>query len=204
MTSRSVGYAIADIAAFLVAAVIQILHFPARLSDRVLYVARLRAVTRGKIPITTQFDGPAYATYGAKVYLGEHCRLGRGVFFETYRSGQIEVGDNVRLNRGTVVVASTSVTIGNDCLIGEYVSIRDGNHGTKPGELMRLQKQDVAPVAIGSDVWIGRGAVVLKGVRIGDGAIVAANSVVTRDVPEGAVVGGIPAEFIRDRNPDAR
>ena len=91
----------------------------------------------------------------------------------------------------------SAVTIGNDCLIGEYVSIRDADHGTEPGTPMRSQAHASAPIVIGDDVWIARGAVILKGVTIGSGAVVAANSVVNRDVEPNSIVGGVPARLLR-------
>jgi acetyltransferase-like isoleucine patch superfamily enzyme len=104
------------------------------------------------------------------------------------------------VNAGTVLVSYAGVSIGDECLIGEYVSIRDADHGSDAATPMRLQAHRKAPIRIGRDVWIARGAVILKGVTIGDGAIVAANSVVTRDVPALAVVAGAPARIIKYRD----
>jgi len=126
--------------------------------------------------------------------------LGRDTYFETNAGGSIAVGSHVRINTGTLVAACSRVEIGDDCLIGEYVSIRDANHGTAPDSFMRLQQQETAPISIGKDVWICRGSVILKGVTIGDGAVVGANSVVTHDVPPGAVVAGAPARVVKFRD----
>jgi acetyltransferase-like isoleucine patch superfamily enzyme len=131
--------------------------------------------------------------------LGERCRLGRGVEFDTATSGVIEIGECVRINSGAMIVSNAHVRIGRDTLIGEYVSIRDGNHGTDAGLSMRSQPQNVAGVVIGSDVWIGRGCCILKGARIGDGAVVGANSVVTGEVLAGTIVAGAPARQIGSR-----
>lgn len=200
---KAILYPVADAIAHTFAALFSIFRAPAGGLARLIWLARLRAITTGAIPITTQFDGPVHALPGARVSLGEHCRLGRGVFFETPREGVITLGAHVRLNTGTMIVSSTEVTIGNDCLIGEYVSIRDGNHGTKTGRPMRLQDEDTAPIRIGDDVWLGRGVVVLQAVTIGDGAIVAANSVVTKDVPPYAIAAGSPAKVIKQRNAES-
>jgi len=170
-----------------------------RLPLRIWRVARLRACCRGRIPVTTQCDGPVLVVSGADLRMGDHCRLGQGVFFETSGDGRIVLGRHVRVNQGVFVVSYSAIAIGDDTLIGEYVSIRDANHGTAPGALIRTQLHDATPITIGRDVWIGRGTAVLKGVTIGDGAIVAANSVVTRDVPAGTVVAGVPARVIRRR-----
>jgi acetyltransferase-like isoleucine patch superfamily enzyme len=87
-------------------------------------------------------------------------------------------------------------------MIAEYVSIRDNGHGFSGLDRpMRHQGYETAPIRIGDDVWIGRGAVILKGVSIGDGAIVAANAVVTKDIPPFEIWAGIPARFLRRREP---
>jgi acetyltransferase-like isoleucine patch superfamily enzyme len=164
-------------------------------------LAALRAQVCGQVPLSTQFDGPTQVAGRPRLVLGAHCRLGRSVFFETAGAGAITVGTHVRINRGTVIVAHAGVRIGDDCLIGEYVSIRDADHGMALGTPMRSQPHVAAPVTIGNDVWIARGAVILKGVTIGDGAIIAANSVVTRDVPPRTIVAGIPARALRERRP---
>jgi acetyltransferase-like isoleucine patch superfamily enzyme len=95
---------------------------------------------------------------------------------------------------------SGSVHIGRGTLIGGFVTIIDGNHRfddcSRP---IREQGGEQRPIHIGEDVWIGTNAVILQGVRIGDGAVVAANATVTGDVPAGAVVGGTPARVIRMR-----
>jgi acetyltransferase-like isoleucine patch superfamily enzyme len=166
---------------------------------RFWYLIQLRAASRGAIPPTTQFDGPVYIGGEGHVTLGEHCRLGRDVYFETNQGGRIVLGDHVTVNNGTMITSYSEVHIGNDCLIGEYVSIRDANHGTAPGPPMRLQDHTFAPIVLEDNVWVARGCVVLKGVHIGAGAVVAANSVVTKDVPANAIVGGIPAKHLRDR-----
>lgn len=158
----------------------------------------LVAWSTGNIPANTQFDGPTRLPKRIALTMGAHCRLGRDVFLDTNEAGVISLGRHVRINAGSVLVAYASIAIGDDCLIGEYVSIRDANHGTRADSPMRAQPHSSAPIVIGHNVWIGRGAVILKGVRIGDGAVVAANSVVTHDVASGTLVGGVPARLIKD------
>lgn len=183
------------------AAVLRIVNALMRPARRFGHLASLRARVAGRVPVTTQFDGPV-RTGGSRIRLelGMHCRIGREAYLDTPEGGNIRVGPHTRINSGTVIVAYHEMSIGSDCLIGEFVTIRDANHGTGPGEPMRLQAHDGAPITIGDDVWIARGAVILKGVTIGDGAVVAANSVVTKDVPARAIVGGIPAKVIRMRD----
>jgi acetyltransferase-like isoleucine patch superfamily enzyme len=197
----SAGHGIFSGLAGALAAVLRIVDAPVGAGARLWRLASLRARVRGEVPASTQFDGPVYAVKGTRLSLGPRCRLGRGSFFEARGAGRVRIGRHVRLNTGCVVVSHSEggVTIGDDCLIGEYVSIRDADHGTRPGSPMRVQEHVSAPVRIGDDVWIARGVVILKGVTVGNGAIVAANSVVTRDVPAMAVVGGVPARLIKYR-----
>lgn len=190
----------------LVAVFIRALRPPAFLIHRLYELARLRAVARGPIPLSTQFDGtlrfpPPPARLDLS--LGDHCRFGDAVFMETV-GGSLSLGARVRVNLGCVLVSYSSISIGEDTLIGEYVSIRDADHGSHPDAgLIRVQPHVSAPIRVGRDVWIARGAVILKGVTIGDGAIIAANSVVNRDVPANAIVAGVPAKVIRHRGRSA-
>lgn len=163
---------------------------------RLWRLASTRSQTVGRVPVSTQFDGPVRVVGTGKLGLGESCRLGRDVLFETSGVGEITLGQRVRINAGSVVVAICRVSIGDDTLIGEYVSIRDANHGVSAGRLIRSQEHVAGEIQIGRDVWIGRGSCILKGVTIGDGAVIGANSVITRDVPENAIFAGVPAKQI--------
>jgi acetyltransferase-like isoleucine patch superfamily enzyme len=166
-------------------------------------LASLRAVVDGDVPVTTQFDGPVETGARLRLELGPRCRLGRRVFMETCEEGRIRLGANVRVNAGTFIVSYAEITVGRDSLIGEYVSLRDADHGLGTDRPIRLQPHTASPIRIGEGVWIGRGAVILKGVTIGAGAVVAANSVVTRDVRPLAIVAGVPARELRLREAPA-
>lgn len=114
-------------------------------------------------------------------------------FISVAPRGTLSVGDHVSINQGVCIHAERSVTIGSRVSIGDCVRIYDTSfHPVAPGE-----ETHTAPVAIGDDVWIAAGATVLAGVSIGRGAVVATGSVVTRDVPAGAVVAGAPARVVR-------
>jgi len=98
---------------------------------------------------------------------------------------------------GTVLGAAESIILGDRVVCGANVTITDTDwHGTRPEE--RRDGAKSAPVEIGNDVWIGLNALVLKGVRIGRGSVIAAGSVVTRDVPEGVIAAGNPAVVVRE------
>jgi acetyltransferase-like isoleucine patch superfamily enzyme len=109
------------------------------------------------------------------------------------REGRLVVGDRAFLNYGVDINAQTSIVIGDNVRIGPLVSIvDDAMHEVTPGHRRR------APITIGDNVWIGRGAAIGPGVTIGDHAVIGTNSVVTRDVAAATVVGGSPATHIRD------
>lgn len=164
---------------------------------RVGRLTMLRGKVRGSIPVTTQFDGSVHAVDRPFVILGTSCRVGRDVQFETGPEGTIRIGSHVRMSAGVHIVAYAAVSIGDHCLIGEYTSIRDANHGMEPNSPYRTQPHTSAPITIGTNVWIGRGTVVLAGVSIGDDAVIGANSVVTHSIPRGSIAVGSPARVIR-------
>ncbi|MGC1429340.1 MAG: sugar O-acetyltransferase [Albidovulum sp.] len=105
------------------------------------------------------------------------------------------LGDRVYLNAGCVVLDSAAVRIGAGSMLGPGVHIYCADHHRDPDERGKGIERAL-PVTIGADVWIGGGAILLPGVTIGDGAIVAAGAVVSRDVASGSRVAGIPARRI--------
>lgn len=123
----------------------------------------------------------------------ENCTFFSGVRLECWPGARITIGNGTYLNRNAEVIAAQSVTIGRDCKIARDVIIMDTDQHEIPGFGMVAK-----PVDIGDHVWIGSRAIVLKGVTIGRGAVVAAGSVVTKDVPARAVVAGIPAKVVRE------
>lgn len=118
----------------------------------------------------------------------------RSPFFCDYGSN-IELGERVFFNFNCVVLDVCQVRIGSFSLFGPAVQIYTATHPLDP-ELRRSQEFG-KPVTIGSDVWIGGGAIILPGVKIGSRAVIGAGSVVTRDVPEGAFAAGNPCRVIR-------
>ena len=106
----------------------------------------------------------------------------------------VTIGNGVMLNYGVEVYAARQVTIGDDVSIGDLAAVYD----TDFHEIEQGAEIGVAPVTIGSNVWIGRQAIVLPGVAIGDHAVVAAGAVVTRDVPARTLVAGNPARPVRE------
>ena len=116
-------------------------------------------------------------------------------FFCDYGSN-LSVGDRFYANTGCIVLDSALVTIGDRALFGPAVQLLAATHPVE-AELRAQGLEYAAPIAIGDDVWLGGGAIVLPGVTIGDRAVVGAGAVVTRDVPADTVVAGSPARVIR-------
>ncbi len=108
----------------------------------------------------------------------------------------IELGDNVYFNYNCVVLDVAKVTIGSNVLFGPNVQIYTANH-----PLDHQQRRDGLefgkPITIGNDVWIGGGVILCPGVNIGDRSVIAAGAVVTKDVPADVMVGGNPAQVIK-------
>jgi maltose O-acetyltransferase len=115
-----------------------------------------------------------------------------------------DYGYNIRLGRetfvnfGCVFLDVAPIVFGDHCQIGPGVHIYAADHPRDPG-LRRRGYESARAVRIGSNVWLGGGAIILPGLSIGDDAIVGAGSVVTRDVPPGATVAGNPAKILRPR-----
>ena len=115
--------------------------------------------------------------------------------FTTDFGKNIHLGKNVFINSGCRFQDQGGIYIGNNVLIGHNVVLATLNHEENPSKRGNLIP---SPIKIGNDVWVGSNATILPGITIGDGAIVAAGAVVTKDVKENTVVAGVPAKYIRD------
>ena len=112
---------------------------------------------------------------------------------------EIFIGANTTVGYHTYIFASNKIEIGDNCLIAPFVYLVDSDHSIQKDLLINMQPNITAPIVIGNDVWISTGAKVLKGIKIGDGAVIAAGSLVNEDVPAYTIVGGIPARAIGTR-----
>jgi maltose O-acetyltransferase len=147
-------------------------------------------------------------SFGAKSLRGMLCRrifnsCGRNINVEHgayFASGRdIEIGDNSGLGLDCRVTGP--LKIGKDVMMAPDVMIFTQNHETNRLDIpMRLQTAPKKPVIIGDDVWIGACVIILPGVTVGNGAILAAGAIVTKNVPDYAIVGGNPARIIKMRN----
>jgi acetyltransferase-like isoleucine patch superfamily enzyme len=133
---------------------------------------------------------------GAKV--GRRVVFYPGVWIAPGR--KLVLGDDVDLATGVIVTTSGGVTIGARTLVGYRAQILSTNHVVPDGQAAIFTSgHEKKPVCIGEDAWIGAQAIILPGVSIGKGAVVAAGSVVSKDVDDYTIVAGVPARLIRRR-----
>lgn len=133
-----------------------------------------------------------------RLFVGTH----HGLFDDVIVSGvgEVHIGDRSTIGHNSVLVCRERIEIGNDCMLAAFSYVLDADHEfANPGRTIPEQGLRIKAVFIGNDVWIGAGAIILRGVTIGDGAVVAANSVVTTDVPAYSIVAGSPAKVIKQR-----
>jgi acetyltransferase-like isoleucine patch superfamily enzyme len=134
-----------------------------------------------------------------RVLLGDGAWVERGAVFWAF-DGSIVTRPNVYLGPYVTIYGHGGVEIGAGTLVSMKATILSSNHIIpEQGKIIREQPDELLPTKIGRDVWIGANAVILGGVTIGDGAVIAAGAVVNRDVEAGAVVAGVPARLLRKR-----
>jgi acetyltransferase-like isoleucine patch superfamily enzyme len=135
-----------------------------------------------------------------RTFLGDKVMLKEGVkICPTHPEATITIGDWTTIGYNVCIFSKSNISIGKNCLIAPFCYFVDSDHGTDLGRLIREQSMVTAPITVGDDVWLGTRVIVTKGVTIGSGAIVAAGSVVTKDIPPNTVFAGSPAKFIRNR-----
>ena len=117
-----------------------------------------------------------------------------GAYIEIVNGGKLTIGQGAA-NVGLTIMCAKEVTIGNGVRIGRNVSIRDWNG---PHVIINDHYHNHAPVHIGDHVWLCTGCTIMPGVTVGEGAVVAANSTVTRDVPPHSMVAGSPAKVVKE------
>lgn len=137
---------------------------------------------------------------GDRIVLAPGVRLMDGAYLWATPEGRIEIGDRTYVGEHVHLVANDHVSIGRDVLLAPFCYIQDTDHGFARLDIpIAAQPSNSSPIVIEDDVWLGAHTVVTRGVTIGRGAVVGANSVVTHDVAPYDVVAGSPARVIRSR-----
>jgi acetyltransferase-like isoleucine patch superfamily enzyme len=137
---------------------------------------------------------------GAEVRFGRFAWVGDGTKIRCHE-GFVEIGQKTVLGQEVTISAYRHIRIGEQCVIADRAMFIDFDHGVVDVEKpIREQGIYMRDVDVGSNCWIGYNACVLRGVRVGDNCVIGANAVVTEDVPDNAVVAGVPAKVIRMRD----
>jgi acetyltransferase-like isoleucine patch superfamily enzyme len=136
--------------------------------------------------------------FGRFVWVGDGSKI-------RCHEGEVEIGAKTVMGQECTISAYQRVRIGRECVIADRAMFIDFDHGVveveRPIRLQGIYKRDVV---VGSNVWIGYGACILRGVSVGDNSVIGSNCVITKDVPANAVVAGIPARVIRMREAPAQ
>lgn len=147
-----------------------------------------------KIYRSVRMDTPPYRRFwlGRRSVVESYCCINNAV-------GDIVIGDHTRIGIHCTIIGP--VCIGNHVNLAQGITVTALNHNFADTN-KRIDEQGIStqPVVIGDDVWIGANAVILPGVTVGSHSVVAAGAVVTKDVPENCVVGGVPAKIIKQLN----
>jgi acetyltransferase-like isoleucine patch superfamily enzyme len=141
---------------------------------------------------------------GAKLKLGRWSWLGHGTKIRVHE-GAVEIGAKTVLGQECTISAFQHISLGRECIVADRVMLIDFDHGVveveRPIRMQGIYKRDVR---VGHNCWVGYGACVLRGATVGDNCVIGANTVITRDVPDNAVVAGAPARIIRMREAPER
>lgn len=157
----------------------------------------------------TRFICPQYYdVVGSNIRIGKHTRLMAlkdapvrfSIWSDQGKQGKITIGDYCVINPGVRITSGSSIEIGNNCMLAMHVYLMDMDGHDLYHRV--LAPGATAPIVLKDNVWIGDGAVICKGVSIGNNSVVGARAVVTRDVPDNVVVAGNPAKIIKQLDPD--
>lgn len=143
-------------------------------------------------------DASVDASRSPGVHFGDRVTLNRYAYVQGGNGG-VRLGKRVEINNFSIVNGTGGVDIGDDTLIGPGVRIVSYQHRHARDATIRSQPVIAAPIRIGRDCWLGANSVILAGVSIGDGVVVAAGAVVRADVPDYAIVAGVPATVKKHR-----
>ncbi|SPF50174.1 putative acetyltransferase, trimeric LpxA-like domain [Syntrophobacter sp. SbD1] len=148
-------------------------------------------------PIANRLKSKLMSLRGAK--MGCRVKLLKGVWVDRFEG--LVIGDDVSISKDVIILAVGGVEIGDRSMIGPGSKLISAGHLIPEGRgPMRFSGGFLKKITIEKDVWIGAQVVILPGIKIGEGAIIAAGAVVTKDVPPFAIVGGVPAGMIRMRD----
>ncbi|MBS1847114.1 MAG: acyltransferase [Actinobacteria bacterium] len=156
-----------------------------RIATAALYRSSFESLGRGTVIVA-----PRILRGVERISIGADCSIYEDAWLQAEPGGRITIGDHVNLSPTVHVHALDPISIGDRCVVGSGALIISARHAYDD----RHAIEGTGPIVIGDDVFLGERATILGGVRIGDGATVAAATVVTKDVPAGAIVAGVPGQ----------
>ena len=130
-------------------------------------------------------------SHKAKCYLGQFLMSRGPLYIKCIDDAELKIGNRCFFNNNCSITAAKSITIGDECMFANNLVVVDHDHIVENGSI--TGKLTSKPIIIGNNVWVGANVTILKGVTIGNKAIIAAGAVVTKDVPEHTMVSGVPA-----------
>lgn len=143
-----------------------------------------------------------------QLIIGENCTIQNDVDFRFWtpfkKDAGIKIGNNVFIGHACEFVANSKIEIGNDCLIASKTTFNTTGHEYSKSIKIKDQPITTKEIIIEEDVWVGTSCVILQGVTIGKGSVVAAGSVVNKSIPAYEVWAGVPARFIKHRSYPAK
>jgi acetyltransferase-like isoleucine patch superfamily enzyme len=138
---------------------------------------------------------------GGRVRIGDGTAIYRDAILETAEGALLELGERVSIHpRCQINAYLGDIRIGDEAMLAPACALYSYDHGVAPGiPIKRQPLTSKGPIVIGRGAWLGYGTIVLGGVRVGDGAVIGAGSVVTHDIPDNAIANGVPARVRRIR-----
>jgi maltose O-acetyltransferase len=164
-------------------------------------------LSKSEFNVPVYFNGLGAVKLGVNISFGyrKAPKIAKGsiILQARYKHSRITIGSNVEFSNNITIIALSDISIGDNCLIADFVTIVDSDfHDVSPAKRSNLAEREfsdgaISKTVIGNNVWIGSRVLVLKGVNIGDGCVIGAGSVVTKNIPEYTLACGNPAKVIR-------
>lgn len=165
----------------------------------------------GKFGKSSKIIRPMRVLGKKHIYIGDNVHILNGVRIEAVSSWhgkalspELHIGDGTSMEQNCHIISADKLSIGRNCVFSADVYVADCSHQYVPGENAISTELEIKPTEIGDGVFVGIGAKILPGVKLGDGCVIGANAVVTHDIPPYSVAAGVPAEVIKKYNFDTK
>lgn len=137
--------------------------------------------------------------YPRNIFFSDHVKIYSGVQISAYKNTKVEIGERTHIAKDSIISGFAGVKIGDNCAISSGVRIYTVSNDIKELDVLIINQRSVGPINISDNVLIGAGTIIFPGVKIGKNSVVAAGSVVNKDVGDNEIVGGSPIRLIKKR-----